>query len=191
MPIRSRPLTYPLTYNDLERARDASNERLELIEGELFVTPAPSPMHQDVSGYLNDLFRRVILAPGRGRVYYAPLDVRLTERTFVQPDLVIILADRRSVLTAAGIDGAPSLVVEIASPATSAYDRVTKRDLYARHGVPEYWFVDPDGRTVTVFSDAQDGRYQQETTFGDIAVSATIPELSVNLSALFDSVPEL
>ncbi len=148
MAIQSRSLTI----DDLQRMRDASNDRFELIEGEQFVTPSPSPLHQDISGSLYTLFRSVVFESGHGRVYFAPLDVRLAENTIVQPNLIVILSDR-SVLTEARVEGAPSLVVEIISPSTSDYDRVTKRNLYAENGVPEYWIVDPDAETVTIYSD--------------------------------------
>ena len=186
MAIQSRALTF----EDLQRMRETRDERLELIEGELYVTPSPTPLHQDISGNLYILFRRVVFDSGRGRVYFAPLDIRLAETTIVQPDLVIILSNR-PVLTAARVEGAPSLAVEIISPSTSAYDRVTKRNLYARHGVPEYWLVNPDAETVTIFSDPHDGRYQAEQTTIDVAVSATIPGLSADLKALFAPVPGL
>ncbi len=179
-----------LTYDDLQRMREASNDRFELIEGELFVTPSPTPMHQDIAGSLYILFRNVVFDSGRGRVYFAPLDIRLAETTIVQPDLIIILRDR-PILTPARVEGGPSLAVEIISPSTSEYDRVTKRNLYAQYGVPEYWLVDPEAETVTVFSDPRDGRYRAEQTTSDVAISATIPELSADLKALFAPVPGL
>jgi len=187
MAIQSRPLTY----DDLQRMQETRDERLELIDGELFVTPSPSPMHQDISGNLYTLFRNVVFESGRGRAYYAPLDVRLDENTIVQPDLIIILSDRSPVLTTARVEGVPSLTVEIISPSTSAYDRVTKRNLYAQHRVPEYWLVDPEAKTVTVFSDPRDGHYRAEQVMSDVVISATIPELSADLKALFAPVPGL
>jgi Uma2 family endonuclease len=186
MAIQSRSLTF----EDLQRMREASNDRFELIEGELFVTPSPTPMHQDISGNLYVLFRKVVFDSGHGRVYYAPLDVRLAENTIVQPDLIVVLSDR-PVLTAARVEGTPSLAVEIVSPSTSSYDRITKRNVYAQYGVPEYWLVDPDAETVTIFSDPRDGRYRAEQTVSDVAVSATIPGLSADLKALFAPVPGL
>jgi len=156
-------LSRTLTYDDLERTRESSNEQLELIEGELFAKPAPSLVHQDVSANCYSWLRRAIAEPGRGRVYFAPVDVRLAENTIVQPDLVVVLADRLQTLTQPRVEGAPSLVVEIVSPSTTTYDRVTKRGVYARYGVPEYWLVDYEAWTVTVFSDPKEGRYQLET----------------------------
>lgn len=178
-----------LTYEDLERLRETRDERLELIEGELFVTPAPSLNHQDVLANTYSFFRRTIAEPGLGRVYFAPVDVRLAETTIVQPDLVVVLTDRLQSLTRPRVEGAPSLVIEIVSPSTTNYDRVTKRGVYARYGVPEYWLVDFYAWTVTVFSDPRDCRYQRETDFGDTAVSATISGLSVDLADLFAMVP--
>jgi Uma2 family endonuclease len=182
-------LSRPLTYDDLQRAREASNDRFELIEGELFVTPSPTPRHQDISGNLYTLFRTVVFESGRGRVYYAPLDVRLAENTIVQPDLIVVLSDRQFILTVSRVEGAPSLAAEIVSPSTSAYDRVTKRNLYARHGVPEYWLIDPEAKSITILSDPREGRYHTETVASVTAVSATIPGLSVELQALFAAVP--
>jgi Uma2 family endonuclease len=187
MAIQSRSLSY----DDLDQLRETSNDRLELIDGELFVTPSPTPMHQDISGNLYILFRNVVFESGRGRVYYAPLDVRLDENTIVQPDLIIILSDRSPILTTSRVEGVPSLAVEIISPSTNAYDRVRKRNLYAQYGVPEYWLVNPEAETVAIFSDPQDGRYRAEQTVSDFAVSATIPELSADLKALFAPVPGL
>jgi Uma2 family endonuclease len=186
MAIRSRPLTI----DDLQRMRDASNDRLELIEGELLVTPAPTPLHQDIAGSLYTLFRSVVFESGRGRVYFAPLDVRFAENTVVQPDLIVVLSDR-PILTEARVEGAPSLAVEIISPSTVDHDRVAKRDLYARYGVPEYWLVDPEKATITIFSDPQRGHYRTEQTTSDVAISATIPGLSADLKALFAPVPGL
>jgi Uma2 family endonuclease len=179
-----------LTYDDLERARETSADRFELIEGELFVTPAPALRHQDILGNLYVPMRQAVQDPGLGRVYLAPVDVRLAEHTIVQPDLVVVLGDRSRILGQLRIDGAPSLIVEIASPSTSTRDLGIKRDLYARHGVPEYWFTDTDARTMTIFSNPRDGRYHGETVATDVAVSVTIPGVSVDLAALF-AVPGL
>jgi Uma2 family endonuclease len=177
-----------LTYEDLERAREGSNERFELIEGELFVTPAPSLGHQDISGNLYALFRAMIFESGLGRVYYAPVDVRLAERTIVQPDLIIVLADRQVQLAGPRVEGAPSLAVEIISKSTSQYDRQTKRGVYAQYEVPEYWLVDPLAQSITIYSDPHNGRYHTETEAIDVAISATIPGLSADLAAVFANV---
>ena len=109
MAIQSRSLTY----DDLQQMRESRHERLELIDGELFVTPSPTPLHQLVSGRLEFLFRQRVLELGYGLVFDAPLDVHLARNTIVQPDLIIVLPDRRSIVTSARVEGAPSLAVEI------------------------------------------------------------------------------
>ena len=180
-----------LTYDDLQRMRETRDERLELIGGELFVTPSPSLMHQIVVHRLDVLLDRAIVESGLGLVIGAPFDVYLDEQNVPQPDLMVVLWDREQVLGSARLESAPSLALEIISPSSATTDRVSKRDLYARYGVPEYWLVDPHAGTATVFSDPEDGRYQTETVSSDVAVSATIPGLSADLKALFAPVPGL
>jgi len=187
MAIQSRSLTY----DDLQKMREKRDERLELIEGEIIVTPSPSPMHQLVVHRLAVLLDRAIVESGVGLVLESPLDVFLATRNVLQPDLIVLLPDRIHLFGSARVESAPSLAVEIISPSTSTYDRVTKRNLYAKYGVPEYWLVDPDAETMTIFSDPQDGRYRSEQTTSDVAVSATIPQLSADLKALFAPVPGL
>ena len=187
MAVRSRPLTY----EDLQRLRKASNDRFELIEGEIIVTPSPSLMHQIVVHRLDVLLDRAIVESGLGLVIGAPFDVYLDEQNVPQPDLMVVLWNRKGVLGSARLESAPSLAIEIISPSSATKDRVTKRDVYARFSVPEYWLVDADAKTVTIFSDPQDGRYQAEQTGSDVAISATIPELSADLKALFAPVPGL
>ena len=186
MAIQSRPLSFA----DLQRMREASDERLELIDGELFVTPSPTPLHQYVSGRLQFLFQLTVRELGFGLVFDAPLDVRLARRTIVQPDLIIVLPDRRAIVTGTRIEGAPSLAVEILSPSTRGIDRTTKRDVYASFGVQEYWLIDTDAGTVTVCNDPHEGRYRTERVTSDTAVSEIIPGLTVDLIELFAPIPD-
>ncbi len=86
-----------------------------------------------------------------GKVYVAPFDVVLSEHDVFQPDLTFVSTARASVLTDAGAEGAPDLVIEILSPSTSRLDRVNKLKVYAQKGVVELWMVDPEGRRVEVF----------------------------------------
>jgi Uma2 family endonuclease len=175
----------PLTYAELERERQSHDERLELIEGEIVVSPAPSGMHQVVALRLGSLLHHAIMERGLGAVFLAPFDVAFDEFSVLQPDILVLLRSQRAQFTGDKVKGAPSLVIEILSPATRRYDRDIKRDFYARHGVPEYWLVNPDARTVTVFSELSCGRYKREETTNDTTKSATIPELAVDLTALF------
>jgi Uma2 family endonuclease len=187
MAIQSRSLTY----EDLKQERETRDERLELIEGEIIVTPSPSLMHQIIVHRLDVLLDRAIVEAGLGLVIGAPFDVYLDDQNVPQPDLIVVLWDREQVLGSARLESAPSLAIEIISPSSATRDRLTKRNLYARYAVPEYWLVDPEAKTVTVFSDPRDGRYRTEQTTNDVAISATIPQLSADLKALFAPVPGL
>lgn len=128
-----------LTYEDY--CRMPPGERYELLEGDLRkMTPAPSVLHQKVSGGIEKALRQWVDGHSLGEVYDAPIDVVLSEHNVVQPDILYT------------IQGAPDLVVEILSPSTVELDRGTKRRLYARYGAREYWIVDPDGRSIEVTS---------------------------------------
>lgn len=145
-----------LTYEDYAALPD-DGRLYEIHEGELSVTPAPGTRHQRVSGKLNDLLRRHVEAAALGEVLYAPVDVILSTTTVVQPDLVYLEPARAGLVSARGIEGPPSLVVEIISPSTPTIDRKTKLQLYARYRVPCYWIVDPDARVIDAYEAADAG----------------------------------
>ncbi|MEK6716112.1 MAG: Uma2 family endonuclease [candidate division NC10 bacterium] len=140
-----------LTYKEYE-ALPADGRRYEIHEGELSVTPAPSPRHQRISRNLFRILDAHVKAREIGEVLYAPLDVILSETSIVQPDIVYLDPTRLTAVSHRGVEGPPTLAVEILSPATTLIDRSTKHQLYARHGVPFFWLVDPEGRTVDVFA---------------------------------------
>jgi Uma2 family endonuclease len=147
-----------LTYADYA-ALPADGRRYEVHEGKLSVTPAPSPRHQRASGHLNDLLRRHVQERGLGEVLYSPIDVILDETTIVQPDLVYLDPTRAGLVSERGIEGPPTLVVEILSPSTTHIDRSTNRRLYGRYGVPYYWIADPEARTIEALA-LSEGEYR-------------------------------
>ena len=85
------------------------------------------------------------------------MDVVLSDYDVAQPDLLFVSGERADIVTEANIQGAPDLVVEILSPSTAGYDRGYKQILYGRHGVREYWVVDPDAETVEVLVEGEEG----------------------------------
>ena len=137
-----------LTYADYMKTPD--DERYELLNGELIMSPSPKEIHQYISGNLHLVLGAFVRDRSLGRVYHAPFDVVLSDTNVVQPDLLFVSTERAAIITADNIQGAPDLVVEILSPATAERDRTIKLDLYAQHGVQEYWIVDPDAKTITV-----------------------------------------
>ncbi|MFO0982303.1 MAG: Uma2 family endonuclease [Planctomycetota bacterium] len=142
--MSARPSTR-LTYDDYLELPD-DGKRYEIIDGELFVTPAPTPDHQRASGRLHLALADWVRSHPPAEVFYAPIDLILADDTIVQPDLLVVL--NPAVVTKRGIEAAPGLVVEILSPSTAKRDRGLKRGRYARSSVTEYWVVDADERVV-------------------------------------------
>jgi Uma2 family endonuclease len=142
------------TYRDYE-ALPADGRRYEIHDGELCVTPAPSFEHQVISANLVRLLMRHVPDVAPGLLLYAPLDVILADRpeetSIVQPDILYIAPDRMARASRRGLEGGPTLAVEILSPSSRTTDRVTKQNLYARYGVPFLWLVDPDARSLETF----------------------------------------
>ena len=124
--------------------------RYELLEGELIETVSPTSRHQLILQRLFKVLDAHTEAHHLGVIFVAPLDVILSRTIVVQPDLLFISKARQAELIGERITGAPDLVIEILSPATSARDFNQKRKLYARHGVKEYWIVDPAPRDGTI-----------------------------------------
>jgi Uma2 family endonuclease len=147
-----------LTYKDYE-ALPADRRRYELHEGELSVTPAPSPKHQQVIGNLFVVLFHHVKSRGLGEIFVSPIDCILSDVTIVQPDIVHVETVRLPAISARGIEGPPTLVVEILSPSTIQIDRNVKFQLYARHGVPYYWIVDPDAQSIEAYT-LTGGAYQ-------------------------------
>lgn len=136
--------------------------RYEAIEGDLHVIPAPSRRHQRTSHRLAVELDRVLVEPGYGEVYEAPFGVEFPDtEEGVQPDLLFVSKERLEIIGEDWVRGAPDLVVEILSPSTAEKDRGVKMKLYRRHGVGEYWIVDPDAKEVEVWVFAAGARQPQ------------------------------
>ncbi|MFM9062764.1 MAG: Uma2 family endonuclease [Pirellula sp.] len=150
-----------MTYQDYA-AMPQDGLRHEIVDGEHFVSPAPSLYHQHVSRHLQLQLMLQYELKGHGWVFNAPVDVQLSPHDIVQPDLVIVSAARKSILTPAKVKGIPDLIVEILSPSTSKNDNQIKRELYEKFSVPEYWIVDPDDQSILQLV-LKDSRYSQLT----------------------------
>lgn len=178
-----------LTYQDYLRLPD-DGRRHEIIDGAHHVTPSPNQRHQEI-------VLRLCLAlgthledrPERGRVFVSPFDVVFSFHDVVEPDLVFVAPDQLDILTAQNIQGVPALVIEILSPSTHTRDQDIKRRLYERAGVREYWLVDPDVHTVTVYRRSTDGAFPPvaHLTAGrrDTLETPLVPGWSVTLARLF------
>jgi Uma2 family endonuclease len=145
---------FKFSYEDYKNLPESETARYELLEGEIVMVPSPSFEHQDISFGLSFALGKYVLENSLGKVVDAPLDVVLEEPgkySVVQPDIIFISKERaKKIIRRGEIRGAPDLVIEILSAATAKRDRTTKKTLYARHSVTEYWLVDPTVKTIEV-----------------------------------------
>ena len=139
------------TYAEFARLPSEGSTRYEVIHGELAVTPAPTGRHQLVVAHLVRILGTFVHDHTLGEVLPSPIDVLFGESDYFEPDVVFIRMDRTHLIGDRGIEGPPDLVVEILSPSTAHRDRGIKLERYRHFGVPEYWIVDPDARTVEVW----------------------------------------
>ncbi len=152
------PVDTRLTYDDFAHFPDDGN-RHELIDGMHYVTPSPDVRHQAI-------VVRLVLAIGNhlqahphlGRVFVSPLDVVLSNHDIVEPDVLFVASDQTEILTDKNVQGPPALVVEVLSHSTRKRDAQTKRRLFERTGVREYWLVDPELDTVQVLRLSPEGK---------------------------------
>ena len=174
------------TYEDYCRA--PGDKRYELLDGELMMVPAPNRTHQRILLRLGRELARATEQHGMGEVFVAPFDVVLSDTDVVQPDVLFISRAREDRSTEENVRGAPDLVIEILSPSTADRDVGYKHELYGRHGVLEYWVVDPVAETVAVHRQ-RDGRLEPAGTFGrgERLGTAVLEGLTLDLDDIFAS----
>ncbi|MFN8557475.1 MAG: Uma2 family endonuclease [Dehalococcoidia bacterium] len=127
------------------------HNRYEVIDGELYVSPAPSWKHQRGVNRLNIIVGHHVLRHGLGEIVTAPTGVVLDEDNGVEPDIVYLSPARLHLISRRGVEGAPDLVVEALSPSTAERDRGIKMRRYAAAGVPHYWLLDPEAETLEAY----------------------------------------
>ena len=138
------------TYEDYLGFPDDGN-RHEIIDGEHYVTPAPLTKHQRIlANLLGHLYPHCSHTKA-GLVLAAPTDVVFSKTDIVQPDLLFVAKNREHIVTRENIQGAPDFIIEILSDSTRLRDERTKRTLYERFRVKEYWLIDPELETVKIF----------------------------------------
>ena len=184
--VQSPTQTRKMTYADYAAMPD-DGHRYQVIEGELFMTPAPNEPHQRSLQNLFSLMRDYVRAAGLCKVYFAPFDVVLSDENVVQPDALFISKERLKIITEANVQGAPDLVVEILSPGTAHIDRADKRELYARFGVREYWLVSPEAGSIEVLT-LREGAFRRLGLFGagDEVKSEVLSGLAFKTDAVFE-----
>lgn len=182
-----------ISYEEYLEYVDSSDQRYELIDGEIYLLASPSFKHQVL---VRDFTLRLheYLENSNCQVIAAPFDVRLhghapkfeEDPNVVQPDLLVI-CDPENITEDGKYEGIPTLVVEVLSPSTRRKDLVTKLNLYSRSGVKEYWIIDPDKNQVWqyTFDTDRDLDQMQVLTAKDQLTSSSFPDFSLELTDIF------
>ncbi|EKP05478.1 putative restriction endonuclease [Leptospira kirschneri str. 2008720114] len=160
----------------------------ELLEGEIFMVPAPIPEHQRVSAELHFSLMQYVRKKTNGVALASLIDVFLDEHNVVQPDLIFISQARSFIIQEKRIEGAPDWIAEILSEGNAYHDLKTKKRLYEKHGVLEYWIVDPMERSVEVYRNGESGFTLFSSVNSGKIVSALLDGFSVEIDSIFTKV---
>lgn len=185
--LENLPQSGAWTYADYQRLTADTERRYEIIAGILYEMPPPSTIHQLVVTQLIIQLGTLVKSDALGILYASPIEVILEEAaTPVQPDLVFIQEDRRSIIKEKRIEGSPDLVVEVLSPSSVRYDRVTKFELYETSGIQEYWILNPKTQSLEIYN-LEDGLYNlfNEYRLDEPLHSPMLGELAFTLGSLF------
>jgi Uma2 family endonuclease len=176
------------TYADYKEWELDEGERWEIIYGEAYAMSAPNTRHQEILTELLGHFY-IFLRGKPCKVYPAPFDVRLfyaedeSDDTVVQPDIVVICDEKKR--GPEGCRGAPDLVVEILSPSNTAIEMERKFRLYREAGVREYWLVDSENKSLTVYRFQNGEILTNAYGSADTAPVASLPGLTIPLEEVF------
>ena len=142
------------------------DKQYEIHEGGLIMAPAPSVEHQGITFKLARLLHDHVARIRLGEIIISPCDVILSDTDIFQPDILFIKKGNYDTIKEGKIFGPPDLVIEVLSPSTADIDMNRKRMLYGKYGVPEYWIVSPEMKTVMLFTN-EDGKMKLLKEFCD------------------------
>jgi Uma2 family endonuclease len=171
-------------------AQGETDERMELIEGEIVVMNTPLNRHQALVSYLLvELTLWVRAETGRGYVNIE-VDHRLNDRNVFAPDVWWVHDERRPARDATHLVGPPDLAIEVRSPSTWRYDIGAKKRVYERAGLAELWLVDTAADTVLVYrrtsKSSAEFDVELDCRTGEELTSPQLPGFGVSIDALFD-----
>lgn len=182
--------TKRLTFEEYLTYDDGTDNRYELVNGELVLMPPPTGQHADIVDLLEDIFKAKIRRLNLDwAVRPGTIGVRTMELKTRFPDLSIITAEQRQAirLKAAVLESPPLLVVEVVSPESVKRDYRYKRSEYAVLEIPEYWIVDPLEAKVTVLV-LVEGLYEETEFREQQIISHTFPELTLTVDQVLSVV---
>ncbi len=172
------------------RTLPETGPRYQLIDGGLIhMSPAPSFDHQRIVLELATKLVPYVRENRLGEVAVSPIDVYLSEHDVIQPDILFVSEARAERSAPDGVHGAPDLIVEVLSPTTRDLDLGAKKVLYARHGVIEYWVIDLDDQTVSIYRLDEDVTNPKLCLARDATLTSdVVPEFTLPLEELFSRV---
>lgn len=183
--MNTKALPTPFTYDDYIALPDDA-KRYEIIEGEVSMTPAPSPRHQEIQLRLSSALFFHVNKHSLGTVLTSPIDLVLSMVDVVQPDVLFVARERSHIIAKKNLVGIPNLIVEILSPSSTTRDQKEKLNLYQRYGLPEYWIVNPDSQIIEVYLAAANRLEKVETLkTGEELHARQIPGLVLELTEIF------
>ena len=164
---------------------DPPGIRLELVDGEVFVSPSPTPAHARAIIKLAFLLEDHIERNHLGELF-GDVDTILDRFTVRRPDLLFFSAARRHFVGKMAMEGPPDLAIEVISPSSIAIDREDKFEEYRKAGVTYYWMVDPAARTMEGW-ELREGQYQSlgKGSGGDVMRLAPFADLQLPLARLW------
>jgi Uncharacterized protein conserved in cyanobacteria len=170
-----------MTYEEFLALPVENFKHYELIEGELYVNPAPNYRHQIVMLNIYSAFRAYLTRHRIGEAITAPADVMFSRENVLQPDVMVFLGEHIAGWKRA--DHAPDIAVEVLSEGSQRHDKVTKRRLYQQYGVREYWIADPEALTIAVI------RGGKEIVVTDKITTPLLPGFELPLTDVFSDEP--
>ena len=156
-------------------------ERAELIDGEMFMMASPTRRHQDAAGWLfNRIFNYIQGKKGKCRVHASNFAVfpKKDDKNYVEPDVTVVCD--RDKLDERGCNGAPDWVIEVVSPSSVKMDYERKKELYQESGVEEYWIVDTEKESVSVYR-FQESSQSREYSFQETVKVGLYEDLCLDL----------
>jgi Uma2 family endonuclease len=186
MEVLEKMLTYK-EYREMEFDED-DNFRYELLNGILMRKGSPTIQHQRIVRKIAFAFEKFLEQKPIGEVFFAPLDVVLNEYNAPQPDVFFVGKDKKYILDEEEqvVIGTPDIIIEILSPGSVKKDRITKKEIYERCKVPEFWIVDPSYRNVEIYK--LDGDNYELADFVEesgVAKSTVLEGFELSLDKIF------
>lgn len=161
------------------------HDLIQLIDGEVISGMPPVPRHQSIVGEILFLFLTIVKAKG-GKAFTSPIEVFLDQHNVFEPDVLFLRPDSRCEVGDKRLQGAPDLVVEVLSPGTAKHDRKQKFAAYEKHGVTEYWIVDPVHQVIEVWTTGDEDTFDGPHVYdGEDTFKSSVLDEQVEVKAIF------